>query len=799
MKEFRLTKISCTIAFLLAVNSSLAAAQEEQAVEDKATNKDKTLEVIMVTSQHRQQSLAEVPVSITALSGAELDKVGARKVDDIFARTPGVNFSRTNSSNTQRSSISIRGISSSAGSSTTGIYIDDTPIQSRSLGYSSFNSFPKIFDLDRVEVLRGPQGTLFGAGSMGGTVRFIAPTPDLYDDTTYLRTELAHTEDGEMSQEFGFAYGAPIIEGKLAYRLSLWQREDGGWIDRVNWQRAADPSAALPVAGDTIDENANSEKSRTGRLAITYKPTDALTITPSVFYQKAKLNDTSAYWQALSDPDEGEYRSGNAISSPSEDEFTLSALKVEWELSGMSILSNTSYFDRDAYALNDYTAFEQGLWAGNPFFPEGVEATAEQINAQKNWTQELRIQSTGMSDLNWVVGAFYSKLEQESKQFVTDQYIPDFLFGIILGPLDQGRYTSVIDPAFSNEEQLSVFAQVDYDVTEKLTLTAGLRVADTEVEAGGHYRGAVVGAPVTDEGSQSETPVTPKLGIKYTIDEDNMIYGSASKGYRIGGYNSKVGAPCAGDFANLGLEDRPPLYKSDSLWNYEVGSKNSFNDGAVRLSSSAFYIDWKDIQQSVNLQSCGFTFVANQGSAKSYGFDLALEAMLTEDLIVNMALGYTNAEFQENVIGGPAAMFNIVSKGDHVVGNPWTGTISAEYFFTLLDKYDAFARLDYNFKSKQTDMVAGNNPANGAQPNNFFEQPATNLLSIRTGVTINDYNISLFVNNLFNSNTVTSLTASPTVEWSSILLGTPPINAQSLYTSTTLRPRTYGVTLSYRY
>ena len=187
------------------------------------------LEEIVVTATRREESISKVPISITALTQDALDQKGIRDFSEMVRFTPGVSIDTSGTN-----AISIRGISSSGGAGTTGIYIDDTPIQMRALGFNPDDTLPKTFDMDRVEVLRGPQGTLFGAGSEGGTVRYIMTQPSVTQDSTYVRTEASYTQYGQPNGELGIAHGGPIIDGVLGYRASVWYRYDGGWINRVN-------------------------------------------------------------------------------------------------------------------------------------------------------------------------------------------------------------------------------------------------------------------------------------------------------------------------------------------------------------------------------------------------------------------------------------------------------------------------------------------------------------------------------------------------------------------------------------
>jgi outer membrane receptor protein involved in Fe transport len=808
----------------MAQNAPAAAAEPAQATPDAAPGQIQTagtgggLQEIVVTAQRRTQSIQDVPISVSAFGQQEMDAQGVREIDDIARLTPGITFQRSDARNGADSTISIRGISSGAGASTTGIYIDDTPIQVRQLGAggAAFNSFPQVFDLDRVEILRGPQGTLFGAGSEGGTVRFITPQPSLTTVSAYARTELSYTQGGDPSYEAGAAFGAPIVEDKVGMRVSAWFRRDGGWIDRTDWDRASTeaypPAAPTPASVTaTLSPASNWQNSSALKAAFTFAPADGLTITPSIYYQKVFLNDTLAYWGSLSIPAEDSYKSGNSLDSGSTDRFYLPALKIEWVFGGLRFISNTSYYNRSSSAYNDYTSFETSLWGqtftgpafgtppylDGPYYPAGyTPASTLQINEQNNIMQELRLQSDDPNGrINWVVGFFYEHARQTSDELVSDPQLSSFIqqlthipFAAIFGqPLVDGRYTFVQDPELSWDEQEALYGQADFKVTDRLTLTAGLRASETKFEARAHYEGPVVGPPVDDSGSQKEHPITPKVGVSYKLDKDNMLYASAAKGFRIGGYNPRVGVPCAADPNYPGYHT---LYGSDSVWSYEIGAKDDLLDHRLRLDTSVYYIDWKNIQQTIALNSCGFTYVSNLGKARSTGFDLQANLALTRNLKVGLAVGYDDAKFTQTVKAVPGAPVNLVTEGDHIPGWPWNIAASAQYTFLAFGGHESYVRADYQYQSRQSDLVPRNDPANGGyQPWNFFEMPQTSLLTMRAGVRWSGFDVSLFCKNLTDSHPVLSL--SPSIK----------INPAELvdYQLTTYRPRTYGITASYRY
>ena len=333
-RSFRVTVTALTFGVYL---GQAVFLNEALGADGDAQSGASGLEEVVVTATRRAERLQDVPISATAFTQEKLDVEGLRTIDDLTRATPGVTFQRDGTTasgnfNDEDSDINIRGVDSTAGTSTVGIYIDDTPIQGRHLSFTSFNAFPALFDLERVEVLRGPQGTLFGAGSEGGTVRFIQPSPDLHAESMYVRSEAATTHSGAATYELGAAIGGPIIDGTLGFRLSASYRQDGGWVDHVNYSNQA-----------TTYANSNYQDTVVARGALKWAVTDTLSITSSVYYQELTLGDTSAYWPSLSDPGAINFDNGNAQRNPSTDPFYLAAVKIDWNAGFAQLTSDTSF------------------------------------------------------------------------------------------------------------------------------------------------------------------------------------------------------------------------------------------------------------------------------------------------------------------------------------------------------------------------------------------------------------------------------------------------------------------------
>ncbi|PZQ57365.1 MAG: TonB-dependent receptor, partial [Phenylobacterium zucineum] len=620
--------------------------------QDTAASSD--LAEVVVTATRRAETVSDVPLAVSAFSQQGLDQKGVRDVSDLTRITPSITFTPGWAGSTE---ISIRGISSSIGAATTGIYLDDTPIQVRALGASATttNAYPLIFDLGRVEVLRGPQGTLFGAGSQGGTIRFITPEPDLRSYSAYGRGELAFTEGGDPTHELGIAVGGPIVEDRIGFRVSAFHRRDGGWVDRVD-----------PITGAMQDKNSDHVDATVLRGALKIAVSENLTVTPAIYYQRVERNDTNQFWRNLSDPSDGRFHNGQSIRQPGLDRYTLYSLAAEYDFGPATLVSNTSFFDRNNPSVADYTHYLPELLGGDyrTGYRVGAIAPSDMHNTQESLTQEIRLQSNGEGRLKWVVGGFYQDSRQTANQAVrapNGDALSIALYGVpLLAAFGEGL-TQPGDRTYygrdkSVDRQFAGFGQVDYSLLDNLTVTAGLRVAKTKFRfsnvQGGPFNAGVSGG----SGRQSESPITPKFGIDYKPTSDLMLYASAAKGFRPGGANSPVPTvTCRGDLTDLGLTAAPTTYKSDTVWSYEAGAKGAVLDRRLRFEASAFYIDWKNIQSSIPLNNCGFGFVGNLGSAVSKGFDAHITASPVSGLTLEASVGYTDAEFRETVFGGTLA------------------------------------------------------------------------------------------------------------------------------------------------
>lgn len=767
--------------------ASAQTASSAQADTDTASeNSSRTQGIgeIVVTAQRRGESIQKVPISISAYTQQTLDRQGVRDIQDVVRLTPGLDFQRGGPQNL--TNIAIRGIRSNGGASTTGIYIDDVPIQSRRVGYAGGSPFPQTFDLERVEVLRGPQGTLFGAGSQGGTIRFITPNPSLTDFSAYGRAEVSSTRYGNEGYEAGAAVGGPIVQDKVGFRASAWYRKQAGWIDRAN-----------PRTGAIVDKDSNQGNTFVGRVAVTVAPVDAVKLTASLFYQREHADDANTYWNILSNPSKGKFINGNELAAPTTDKFYVPSLTASVELNDkISLISVTSYLNRDQSIIADYTQLQRAIIFGNPIPAAGAASPSVFTNTQRSFTQEVRLQSTEPGQrLRWVIGGFYQNSRQNATQFVRDPTLVNEFetatglpFAAIFGvPPLPGGLIYYQDPFRTVDKQIAGFGQVDYDITDNLTATAGLRVASARFSFLTSVGGPFGGIPFVDQGKQKDSPVTPKFGLEYRFSPNNSVYVSAAKGFRVGGSNARQLSPCQAQLNALGLGGiNPTTFSSDSVWSYEVGTKNQTADRRLTFNASAFFVKWSNIQQFVTLSTCGGGFIANLGEAENKGFDVQAAFSPVDGLNFGAAVGYTHGTFKDTVYAAaPQPGSSAVSAGDRLQGSPWRASFNAEYVWQVGTDTDAYARADYQYASQESSRVSQNNPANGLNFVPFYYgAPETHFVSARIGVKFKQFDLSVFADNLLD--TSTALDAQN-------LVGT------ILTRESGFRPRTIGLTGTVRY
>src|ERR1700722_19654877 len=578
-KQTRASGLYLACVVLAAWRVPIATAQTAAGSSGKVA--ESWLQEIVVTATRMTENVNRVPESIVVFDAATLDARGIRSAADLLSMAPGVDLKTFAGIQTN---ISIRGISNTSGdiptgAATVGLYLDDTPVQIRSSGNGPGDSLPDVFDLERVEVLRGPQGTLFGSGSEGGAIRFISVEPNLQTVSGYRRAEVGFTRDGGASYEVGAAQGGPIVDGVLGFRVSAHDRHDGGFIDRIPFPEGAGPQPA--------QDNANYSDTKSARAALLWAPSENLRITPSIYIRETNINDVGNYWTALSDRSSTRYVSGNGENSPDTNESYLVSAKLDWTRGPMELISTTSYYDRRETNLSDQRVIITNSFEGlstppvNPFpvfATPGYYDNGLTKNTQSDWTQEVRLQSVNpQARLTWIGGIFLADNRQlnysdnRTPFLDLESGVPNAAETIFGMPLLDGQYLGW-EQIITHDKQAAVFGEVNFNVTAHWKATVGLRAARTELEFLDTRDGPVVGGPGLDSGKHFETPKTPKYVLTYQFKPDDMVYGSVSNGFRIGGVNSYVSGLCAPELTALGFGTvAPRTYNPDRVRTYEVG------------------------------------------------------------------------------------------------------------------------------------------------------------------------------------------------------------------------------------
>jgi iron complex outermembrane receptor protein len=801
--------LAASLALLLGLGMKAYTADS---VSPAARSDASGLEEVIVTATKDSRELSKVPISISAYTQQMLDEQAIRNIGDIVAQTPGLNLGDL-SSNGVGNRISIRGIDSNSGATTTGVYIDDTPLQARSNPVNLAGTvFPEVFDLERVEVLRGPQGTLFGAGAEGGVVRFITPAPSVTKDSIYARAEASFTANGDPSYEGGAAFGGPLVEDVLGVRVSGWGRHSGGWVDRTSWQ-----------TGATFAKSNWSDAGGT-RLALLWKPADALRITASVMYQGSHDNDTPDYWSSLSNPQSGRFVNGYAARQQSTEHFVLPSLKIEADAGPVQFTSISSFFYRRETNISDVTNYDiagalgaVGANGADNIFPtvaSGAPAIDLFVGAtyQNIFTQELRVQNSDPgARLRWVAGLYYqnSRLndtqlapnpqlqnlfneQQGAGSFDTYYYDPTTCIGNCSGLLN-GVY-EYTGSEYSRDQQTALFGNVDWTFTRRLTLNLGLRVEKNTSSYVAIEDGPVNGGASVGGGNASATPVTPKLGLSFQADPDTLYYGSVAKGYRQGGGNSHVPQACSLDLGNIGLTSPPTQYDSDSTWSYEIGTKQRVADGRLSADASVYYINWRNIQWYYFLPNCGYGIVFNLGTSKSTGFDLTINAKLTRQLQATLSIGYTDAKFQDTVILGGAP---VVFSGQTLGQSPWTVYSSLEYRFGLGEQDGYYARLTNDFRSANSGPFLYQFADSALYDPDLKPGPSVNQLDLRLGRKWQGIDLSLFVSNVLDA--APAMVNPQASHYVGYDFNSGDAVSSPIFAYSTLRPRTIGITGTYNF
>lgn len=689
-------KLSLTMLLL-----SVVASTSETAVAS-----DLLLEEIIVTATRRAVNVQDIPFSITALSGGALEDLGADDLGDFAPTIAGLEFANFAPGLNR---ITMRGISTQTGESTVGFYIDEMPITADPIAQPNV----KTFDANRVEILRGPQGTLFGEASMGGTVRIIMNQPDASGFAGAVQATVADVHNGGINFGIDGMVNVPIVEDKLALRIVGSIRENDGFIDNI-------------ASGE---DDINDEELQSARVALAWTPNDKLKVTANFHHIN---NDVEGSFISNRDWEQSRF-----IDEPRDDASQRYNLTINYSLPWADFVSTTSYFTRDTLRVQDQTAgFVAAATAQGIPLPAGISASQSNDIDYDIFVQEARLVSTQGKRLDWLIGAFYKNSERTSVGNASSAPVVVIPAGIF------APVPIAIDPLLTGDdknefEQWAVFGELTFHITEQLHATAGVRYFEEEntftVNTGGFFAGPL---PFTGNSVAKADELTPRFSLQYDLSDDVMLYGTASKGFRTGGAN-----PTKPVFDLFGVP-LPATFEPDTLWNYEIGAKTLSFDGRLVINGAFYHIDWDEIQLPASAGGV-FNGTFNAGSATSEGVELEITALPTDNVKLTFAGNYTDAELDENVnLTTPLGSFPVAIEGNELPLVPkWKINVGAEYRHPFANGWIGYVRGNASFSPERFNF-ADNNPAE--------ELRSYQVYDLQLGLEKDRYEVVLFFDNLTN-------------------------------------------------
>ena len=722
------------LALATVTTTSLAAASALAAPTE--------LEEVVVTAQKYEQKLSDTPLSVTAVSSKDLDAIGATQFRDFAGMVPGLTFTTTGVGATQ---INLRGITSGTNvSPTVGIYVDEVPYGSSTpfAGAAALALDAALFDMSRVEVLRGPQGTLYGASTMGGLLKYVPTPPDLHNFGGTARAGLSDTEHGGISYEVASAVNLPVASDKAALRLSGFYTHDGGYIDNIGLGR----------------KDVNQSDVYGGRADFLYKPTDQLSIRLNAFLQRIARDGTNTvnYDLATEKPINGGLEQSTILAQPFDEQFNLYSATVVYDFGSAALTSVSSYQTLKNDSLLDasplYVPILNAALPHPPFPIFGATGVQYGINTDK-FTQELRLAATGPT-VDWLVGGFYTHEHSNQTQLVVS-YAPDGT------PLAINVATAALPSSY---EEIAGFGTVTWHVTGKLDLAGGLRYSHNSQSFEQNASGLLIGPAPKSESSENVT--TYLANLRFKANENVMSYLRFATGYRPGGPNFQGSDPVTG--APLGN----PAFLADKLQSYEGGIKTSTSDKRFSADAALYLINWNNMQ--IDSARNGVGVVANASDARSTGAELTLTALPVPAFSLVGTFAYINAKLTADApdLGGV--------DGERLPDTPhFAGTLSGDWAFSVGGHESSLGAM-VRYVGDRTHSF------NASAGDPQWHLPVYTTADLRASIAFGSAMLRLYVRNLWNEQG--QLSAETTLTQ----LGGPA--AISI-----MQPRTYGMSIDVKF
>ncbi len=722
---------------------------------------------IIVTATLRESTVQDVPFSINAQTQEDIERSGATTIEDLSRNVAGLTVQNLGPGQSQ---VAVRGVSAGqivrdqpGVKEQVGIYLDDSVIS-----LSLFTPDIDLFDLNRVETLRGPQGTLFGSGSVGGTVRYITNQPTTERVEGSAEANLNLVDGGDVGGHLKAAVNVPLSD-TLAVRVVGYHTEFAGFIDALR-------------EGRGVDENVNDGRRTGGRIALSFQPNDRITITPRLLYQEVRANGFNRQERfnlyanpftttrpAVTFRERQQYL---LLDERFSDDTFIADLTARFGLGGVDLTSVSSYIDRsifvrrDASSLTGSVSVDLGFPAAGVLLPSALEDTT----GLEQFTQELRLNSTGDGPFQWLLGAFYSDVKRDyAQRLPTPGYdaFTDARFGagtpaaVANGFPLNSPYNADIP---YDIEQKAVFGEASYEVG-KLTLTAGGRYYDFEEVRTFKSGGLFANGDLSTDRTTSDG-FTPRVLLSYEASDRVTFNAQAAKGFRLGGVNDPLNLPLCGpgDATTFGGF---PTYDDETLWNYEAGVKSQFGRG-LTFNAAAFYTDISNLQVTADAGSCSSRVVFNVPEAHTMGVEIELAASPVENLDLTLSTSLLEAEFDSTLTTAGGAVIEGIAEGNRLPSVPkFQLSASASYTIPLREGRNAFVGVSFQHVGSRFTQPGDqvNNPRTFVAGLPFGGAPATasttvdlklpeyQLVNLSAGVEFGrELEVIGYVNNLFDEN-----------------------------------------------
>ncbi len=707
-------------------------SNESSSVSDRKTE----VEEIVVTATKRSMSLQDVSATVSALSGELLEKMNATQFTDYARSIPSLSFTDMGNGNQV---VAVRGINPTTGVSTTAFYLGETPIGETfgGTGASRGLANPNLIDINRVEVLRGPQGTLYGAGSVGGTVKLVPNAPDFGQLSGNLKTGLNVVDGGGIGHEVSGVANVPVIEDKLAFRVAGWFRKDEGFIDRKS------------LDGQVFEENVGGSEVGGFRLLGRLAVNDNVELTGMVLHEQQDYEGYQHVTGGALNPGEDLVQVvGADVAEPSSFDYTLYNLTLDATFGNINLISSSSYYD------NDRTYNEEGVGIiGQLFGDDTFPNVWEDIHTQEEVTQEIRLSSVErVAGFDFILGAYYNDKDMKRDVFwKPDGWNTRFANDDPTNPNYIADNNILTAPITHFYEEFSVFGEISYEIMDGLVLTGGIRRFD--IDRGRHDWGS--GLLYTGDNVLADFPSNPfsgtgsvyKANLSYQVSEDQLLFFQYSEGFRPGYGMSTlpdtVVDQCAADLAALGFTSSPTQVESDTVKNYEIGIKSQWIDQRLTINASVFDMDWVDLQTRTFLP-CGWVLEGNsQHGVSSTGVEMESNFKFTDVFLAGLNFSYIDATFQSDE---PAL---IVNAGDRVQDVPeWQASVFGEYNFNVNADWDGFLRMDVQYTGGSYSDFS--RLADGITRDPLSKRGSTTLANFRLVFMSGNWDVSFYGRNLFN-------------------------------------------------